>query len=144
MNRSLKTAVGIVAALGIGAAIAAYAQPPGFGYGPGMMGGGMMGMMGNAMMGNPMLFADTERLARLKTELKITPNQEQVWQSYARAVKQQRQGIETLAQARQALYSALTPEQKTLAGWHFGNADGFSPMGGIGPMGVMGMHGMGF
>jgi LTXXQ motif family protein len=61
--------------------------------GPGMMGPGMMGMMGPGMMagasGPAMCIAMAGhidgRLAYLKAELKITEAQEQVWNSYAAA-----------------------------------------------------------
>lgn len=54
MKRSTKIAIGVAAALGLGAAVAVFAHPGG--TGPGMMGPGMMGqgMMGQEMMGQGM------------------------------------------------------------------------------------------
>jgi LTXXQ motif family protein len=60
--------------------------------GPGMMGPGMMGMMGPGMMaGTSMCTAMAGhidgRLAYLKAELKITEPQEQLWNTYAAAAR---------------------------------------------------------
>lgn len=75
------------------------------GMGPGMMKGhGMMKGMGPGMkgMGPGMMhgraglgFADPAQLETLKTELKITPAQEQAWSKYAKAVQEAAASMKT-------------------------------------------------
>jgi hypothetical protein len=77
------------------------------GYGPGG-GGGYHGMMGHGMgpggfgpmgargfAGGPGFHIDA-RLAALKTELKITSNQESAWDTYAKQAKQQFESMQAL------------------------------------------------
>jgi len=123
MKSTRKVLVGMLAAAGIAAATAiAYAEPPGgFGpgaMGPGMMGGGAMGpgMMdggyGAGMMGGgwgarggfgPGATAggavahQEARLAFLKSELKITAEQESAWEAYAKQVKAQAETMQKFA-----------------------------------------------
>jgi hypothetical protein len=100
MNTSTNAILGIaaVSALAIAAANGVFAAPS-WGYGPGMMGPGMMGGpgygygrmggpgMGPGVMMNPdPMGATQEQLAQLKTELGITPAQQKVWEAYAEAV----------------------------------------------------------
>ena len=121
MKNTRKLLVGVLAAAGIaGAAAVTYADPPG-GYGPGamgygpwggghagpdMMGGGHMGpgMMGGwgprggfgpgaGMMGGPVSHQEA-RLAFLKSELRITPEQETAWSAYATQAKAQAAAME--------------------------------------------------
>lgn len=60
MKRSSKIAIGVVAALGLGAAVAVFAHPGGMG--PGMMGPGMGGPMAGGMRHGDASFADDMRL----------------------------------------------------------------------------------
>ena len=65
MKRSSKIAVGVAAALGLGAAVAVFAHPGGMGpgmMGPGMMGRGMGGPMAGGMQHGDASFADDMRL----------------------------------------------------------------------------------
>jgi len=65
MKRSSKIAIGVVAALGLGAAVAVFAHPGGMGpgmMGPGMMGRGMGGPMAGGMQHGDASFADDMRL----------------------------------------------------------------------------------
>ena len=121
MNKLRKNVAATAAAVALmGASALVYAFPPGygpgFGGGPGMMGwGGGPGMMGRPGMGprggwgpgagaTPAAFVDA-RLAYLKTELKITGEQDAAWQAYAGQMKQQ-------AERMQALFTqAATPAQ---------------------------------
>jgi hypothetical protein len=127
-SRKLLLSLAIAAALGT-AGIAAHAFPgggpgwgsggPGMGYGPrgggmpyhGMMGGGPRGFGPGAAMGPRGVgpgaagasgFSVDARLAALKTELKITGNQESAWGGYAKQVKQQ-------FESRQALFAKAPP-----------------------------------
>jgi hypothetical protein len=102
MNTSTKAILGIaaVSALAIAAANGVFAAP-GWGYGPGMMGPGMMGGSGygygygrmggpgmgpGVMMSSDPMGATQEQLTQLKTELAITPAQQKAWEAYADAV----------------------------------------------------------
>ena len=65
MKRSSKIAIGVTAALGLGAAVAVFAHPGGMGpgmMGPGMMGPGMGGPMAGGMQHGDAAFADDMRL----------------------------------------------------------------------------------
>ena len=65
MKRSSKVAIGVTAALGLGAAVAVFAHPGGMGpgmMGPGMMGPGMGGPMAGGMQHGDAAFADDMRL----------------------------------------------------------------------------------
>ncbi len=77
------------------------AQPYG-GYGPrgGMMGGGP-GMMGGGMWGGPQNVQ--ERLDARKAALKITAEQEPLWNAYAALVKQQ---ADTMLARRDAMWNS--------------------------------------
>lgn len=106
MKRGTKIAIGVGAALSLGLAALAGAQPGGYGpgssmgggmgMGQGMMGGGpgMMGMgqgmmgMGPEMMG-AQGYGIEQRLAARKSALKITSDQESAWQAYASVAKTQ-------------------------------------------------------
>ena len=110
-------------------------------------GGGMgMGMaMRHGMHGGAMQHGQAmdQRLATLKSELKLTSSQEPAWQAFEQTVRaqitahdqahgtaqdgtdpreshitfmeQRVAGMKEVAKARQDLYNALTPEQKTIA-----------------------------
>ena len=120
-------AVGILAGAGV-----AMSQPggqgggmmkgPGYGMGPGMMGGGpgygmgprgMMGMMGGCRMmdgGNAQTptFVDG-RIAFLKAELAITDAQKKVWDAYADVIKNNLQSMQGMHQMMQTVFDAKTP-----------------------------------
>lgn len=127
MKRATKIAVGVGAALSLGlAAVAVNAHPGGYGPGAGMGGGCGMGYgMGAGFGGGPGMgprsgfgpgmgprsgfgpqaygnpaSAVEGRLAYLKSELKITADQEKAWNGYAAQMKQQ---VETAQSARATL-----------------------------------------
>ena len=79
--------------------------------GPGMMGGGPRGGFGPgtaAAPGDPAAHMEA-RLAFLKTELKITSDQEAAWQAYATQAKQQAESMKAL-RARLPAAAQSTPE----------------------------------
>ncbi len=87
MRQTPKFAIAAIAVLTTGVTTAALAYGPGAGKGPSAMGGGCTGQGRAAMMqGDPAARVEN-RLAFLKSELKITPEQEQAWQAYAETVK---------------------------------------------------------
>jgi len=153
MKQTTKLVLGLAAASSLGLAavnVALAYGGPGFGRGGGghhgMMGGQMHHMSGTPgpMMGGEMVTSVTERLATLKSELEITPEQKTAWQTYAAAVQGQaglmvahrqsmhsgtlstdqrqtfhQQGMDQMrkvSHAAEALYAVLTPEQKARAG----------------------------
>jgi len=140
MKRVTKIAIGAVAALTLGLATGVVnAQPFGYGPGPGMgpgsgygpgygpgpgMGRGMgpgsgpgpmgFGPMGRGMgpqaYGNPATAADW-RLSGLKSELKITPDQEPAWKKFADHAKQQAEAMQALIASAQGNAKATAPER---------------------------------
>ena len=90
------TTIAVAVGLALGAAVVT-AQPYGYGMGggPGMM---MGGGMGPGMMG----FNVEHRLGAQKSALKITPEQEKAWSSYANAVKSQ---SETMLAQHEAMWN---------------------------------------
>jgi periplasmic protein CpxP/Spy len=153
MKRTLAVVVGIA-----GVALAAIASAQPFGMGPGAgprFGAGGPGFgpgMGMRAGHGPMVGVDSAaaidaRMSDLKTQLKITPEQEAAWQTFSAAAKQQAAGMQALreqmhsaagtasermtehtqamqqrsaamtatANAFNALYAVLTPEQKAIA-----------------------------
>lgn len=95
----------------------------GYGPGPGMGGmGGMRGGMGYGPMGRgmgPQGFGDPSamaegRLAYLKSELKITPAQENAWQAYTSKAKQQAEAMQALRTTMQGSTQATAPERLAL------------------------------
>lgn len=135
----MKHATKIAAALGIaiGAALAAtvieahpYGAGPGWGMGPGggmaagpghMMGYGMGAGPGNGRgpgfgpgaAGNPGAFVE-DRLAGLKSELKITSTQEGAWDAYADQVKKQADAMQKLHATMRDSTAATLPERVEL------------------------------
>ena len=112
MKSNRKIIVGLLLAAGFATAgTIAYAHPEGFGPGmggPGMMGGNHPGAMGPGMSGggfgpgmkagawgDPAAHLDAH-LAAMKTELKITANQESAWQTYAAQAKKQAESMQVL------------------------------------------------
>jgi LTXXQ motif family protein len=77
------------------------------GYGP-QMGMGPMGGRGFGPGTNPESNADA-RLAYLKSELKITADQDAAWNAYSSAVKQQAAQMQAF---RTAMFSAQTPQDR--------------------------------
>ncbi len=128
MRKSYKLLLGLAVAAALTST--ASAQPfPGGGPGWGPYGGGGPGMMGHRGMMGPGMgpggfgpmgphgfgpgfaggpgFSMDARLAALKTELKITANQESAWDGYAKQVKQQFESMQALfAKAPAAAQSA--------------------------------------
>jgi hypothetical protein len=79
------------------------------------MGMGPMGGRGFGPASNPESNADA-RLAYLKSELKITADQEAAWNAYGSAVKQQAAQMQAF---RTAMFNAQTPQDRmTLHGEH--------------------------
>ena len=95
MKRIQSVVVGLVAGAALAVAAVTNAQPfggmgPGYAHGMGM--GPGRGPMANV---DPTTFV-TSRLADLKTELKITTDQDAAWQAFADAAKQQATGIQAI------------------------------------------------
>jgi len=131
MKQSTKQFLGVIAASGLVLGAVATAVGQGMGMGPGM--------------GGASVATTTERLAQVKSALGITAAQESAWMAYEQAVTNQsalmsshresmmgsgmppvadqraamhQQGTQMMqqtAQARQDLYSVLTPAQKAKA-----------------------------
>lgn len=109
MRQTHKFAAAAIAMLATGVTTTALAYGPGAGNGPGAMGGGCAGQGRAAMMqGDPAARVEN-RLAFLKSELKITPEQEQAWQSFADTVKAQ--GAAMPRMGRNMTTSGTAPEQ---------------------------------
>lgn len=132
-------------AQGMGMHGGAHGQGMGHGMGRGMaMHAGQGGHAGGMHGGQGM----EQRLTTLKSELKLTSQQEPAWQKFEQAVKAQQTGhgqghgamqpgadpmqsriawmeqrlagMKTVAKAQQDLYKVLTPEQKSVADSFFG------------------------
>lgn len=142
MKRTQKTVLAFITAITIGAMASAYAT--GMGRGP----GGAEAMAGKGMSANhsTRIGSIDSHLATLKSDLKISSDQEAAWEAFANAVTQpktarpattattapdridervafMKQGVaamETVADAMKLLYSVLTPEQKEIFDGHFG------------------------
>ena len=146
MKTTGKITLGILAGLGIAASatVLAHEHGPMMGHNPMMEHGTMMGHgpdgcgpMAMGMAGEP-----EAHLGKLKTELKLTAEQEPTWQVFEKTVKAQQNehrgkhdmakgadpmqgriefmeqrlaGMKTVAKARADLYAVLTPEQKVVA-----------------------------
>ena len=138
MRTNRKVLLAAVAAAVVAASAGVYAQPgPGYyGGGPGMMGGGPGMMGGPAFMGprggygpapgagwagprggfgaGANIAADQDaRLTYLKNELKITSAQESAWNTYAAAMKQQGQSMQTMRNQMFAAAQSSGPERFT-------------------------------
>lgn len=142
MNTTVKIALGIFAGLGIAAsaAVLAHEHGPMAGHGPMMGHGAMQGhgpMMGRHMGGDP-----TAHLEALKTELKLTADQQPAWDAFEKAVhaqaktmteagprqqagkhdpdahiafmEQRLAGMKVIHEARAELFKVLTPEQQSV------------------------------
>lgn len=140
MKTLRKSVIAGLVALSVGAGGVALAQGPGAGAGGCDQAMGAMGMPGG---GGGMYGANIDtRLENLKTELKITAQQEGAWQLFEKAVRSQRAqprgpitaktaperadarvahleqrlaGAQEVAQAVKGLYKELTPEQQATA-----------------------------
>jgi Spy/CpxP family protein refolding chaperone len=137
MKRLTRMAISVGTALTLGMAAAAVnAHPyghdqgwgpgygmggPGMGYGPGAgMGPGRGGMgygpgygAGLRGYGNPAAAAEA-RLAYLKSELKITSEQESAWKGFAENAKQQAEAMQALRTTMQGSTAATAPERMEL------------------------------
>lgn len=141
MNPATKLVIGTIVALTLSVAtIVVYAHPggsgqgwcmgqdggPGYGPGAGMwrgmgpadggpMGYGSMGRggMGPHAWGNPAAAIES-RLSSLKSELKITPDQEVAWKKFADQAKQQAEDMQTLMSAVQGGAQVSAPERLEL------------------------------
>jgi hypothetical protein len=142
MKTTGKIALGILAGLGIAASAAVLAHE----HGPMMGRGHMMDhghMMGHGPMAKGMAGGPEAHLGTLKTELKLTAEQEPTWQAFEKTVREQvaahgpgpagmaagadpmqgriafmeqrLAGMKTVAKARADLYTVLTSEQKAVA-----------------------------
>ncbi len=147
MNTTSKIAFGVLAGLGIAGSAAVLAQEHGPMAGHGartghcqMAGNGPMAgqgpMMGRHMTGDP-----AAHLESLKTELKLTDEQQPAWDTFEKAVREQAKtmteagprqagkhdpdahlafmeqrlaGMKTIHKARTELFNVLTPEQQSV------------------------------
>lgn len=115
MKLTYKIIAGIAATLTLSAAGIVYAhQGGGMGVGPGMgpgmgmgmgmghmgpgmgMGWGMQGMGPGAMVNQDLSALAASRMAQLKSDLKITPNQEAAWKAFETAVLQQSAAMQSM------------------------------------------------
>ncbi len=119
MKRASKIAIGLGAALTLGLAAAVVnAHPSGWGmggdagWGPGHMMGYGYGP-GPQAYGNPGAFVEN-RLANLKSELKITPAQEAAWNAYVEQAKSQAESMRSSMTAMHERTPATLPERMEL------------------------------
>jgi LTXXQ motif family protein len=121
MKTFSKIAVGAVAVIGLGFAVAAFSQGPGYGmgYGPGY-GMGMHGPYGGGGYGpgmrGPFGFGGyneqtlNENLTSLKSDLKITEEQAKAWEAFETAVRNQAKSV---ADMRATMYAGqANPEAR--------------------------------
>ena len=109
MKKIYGVAAGLVAGVALAVAAVTHAQPfggmgQGFGHGMGM--GPGHGPMANV---DPSAMVDS-RMANLKTQLKITAEQETAWQAFADAAKQQATGMQAM-RAQMQTGSGTAPER---------------------------------
>lgn len=121
MKTTSKIIAGVATTLSLAIAGAVFAHP-GFGMGPGMGFGGMgpgmgpgMGFGGMGPAGYDMAAVPSARTAALKSQLKITPQQEAAWKAYEGVVTQQAGAMQALrdrfhAQAQSAQPGAANPD----------------------------------
>jgi LTXXQ motif family protein len=124
MKRSTALAVAVLAAaVGPGASTnhAQDGKDMAKGSGAMMMGPGMIGdcpmmerMSGRVrrMMGGDMQELADQRLATLKTQLAITPEQQATWDTYAAALKKNLTGMQAMRQTMQTAMSAKSPVER--------------------------------
>jgi hypothetical protein len=123
MKRSTALAVAVLTAtVGLGTSTTYAQDGKGMAKGSGamMMGQGMMGdcpMMDRMsrkvrrMMGGDMQAMTDQRLATLKTQLAIKPEQQATWDTYAAALKKNVTGMQTMRQTMKTM-SAKTPIER--------------------------------
>jgi LTXXQ motif family protein len=121
MKRSKALTVAVLAiTLGLGTGNT-YAQDAkgrgGMMMGQGMMGGDcpMMDRMGNKvrrMMGGDMQAMSDQRIAALKAQLAITPEQQATWDTYAAALKKNLMGMQSMRQTMKTAMSTKTPVER--------------------------------
>jgi hypothetical protein len=124
MKHSTALAVTVLtAAVGLGTGITYAQDGKGMAKGSGamMMGNGMMGdcpMMDRmsrkvrSMMGGDMQAMTDQRLATLKTQLAITPEQLATWDTYATALKKNATGMQAMRQTMTTGMSAKSPIER--------------------------------
>jgi LTXXQ motif family protein len=124
MKHSTALAVAVlIASFSLGTSITYAQDGKGMGKGMGgmMMGQGMMGdcpMMDRmsrkvrSMMGGDMQALTDQRLATLKTQLAITPEQLATWDTYATALKKNATGTQAMRQTMKTGMSAKTPLER--------------------------------
>ena len=81
------------------------------GSGPGMMGGNCP-MTGMTMAGGEMPAFSEGRIAFLKAELAITPDQQVVWDAYAAALKKNLTGMQGMRQTMMTAATGKTPVER--------------------------------
>ena len=111
MKALSKIAVGVVAAVGLGFAAAAFSHGPGMGYGGYGMGygpGGGYGMDGPYGFGGYSEATLNEQLTNVKNELKITEAQTQAWNAFETAVRNQAKSV---ADMRATMYASRSNPQ---------------------------------
>lgn len=126
MKRTHKFVAGVIATMALGLAAAAYAHPgggagfgpgfgpcagdgPGMGYGPRGEMVGPRGMAGHRAGFDPAANVDS-RLAHLKSELKITAEQDGAWQAFAAKAKKQGEDMQA-ARSKIPQAAASAPER---------------------------------
>jgi periplasmic protein CpxP/Spy len=108
-----KGAMAFAVAAGLTTGLVAAAQPA---AGPGAMGGGMgggamagSGMMGGGMMGGSIAEMQKKKLAKLKADLAITPEQQPAWEEFAAKAAAQAKRLE--AEGAPTMATGATREQ---------------------------------
>jgi LTXXQ motif family protein len=121
MKHTIALAVAVLsAALGLGSIDAKAQDTKGMGgmtMGQGMMGGDcpMMDRMTTKMrrmMGGDMQAMSDQRIAALKTQLAITPEQQATWDTYAAALKKNLAGMQAMRQTMKTGMAAKTPVER--------------------------------
>jgi hypothetical protein len=121
MKRTTALAIAVfTTTVGLGSSITYAQEAKGMGsmmMGQGMMGGDcpMMERMSRKMrrmMGGDMQAMSDQRIATLKTQLVITPEQQATWDTYAAALKKNVTGMQAMHQTMKTGMSAKTPVER--------------------------------
>jgi hypothetical protein len=121
MKRSTALAIAVLSTFAGLSSIAANAQDAkgmgGMMTGQGMMGGDcpMMERMSRKvrrMMGSDMQAMADQRIAALKTQLAITPEQQATWDTYAAALKKNVTGMQAMRQTMKTAMATKTPVER--------------------------------
>lgn len=114
MNRTTQIAIGLGAALTLAfASVPVNAHPHGTGPGWGQ-GYGMGSAMGSGAGPRGYGAAAEARLAHLKSELKISSDQENAWKAFADNAKQQAEAMQALRTTMHSSTAATAPERMEL------------------------------